>query len=127
MRCLSPRHMRPKTSWWRAGVLWEDQIIYIYLSLRRVRGKSGAGGGLHVPCGGRYWGGVTGGEAMRRNAAGVLLPEQWRNLAPRNGAGNASEDGVLYWHHADGEVSMAAQPLKQKHATVLAFAGILAD
>ncbi len=101
------------------GVLWEDQIIYIYHPAG-FAGKSGAGGVSHVPgpaVGNRS--GVTGGR-KRRGANAAFYPEQWRNLAPH--VAQQRQRGYVLWHHADGEVSMA-QPL-DKHAAALAFAGM---
>lgn len=101
------------------GVLWEDQIIYIYHSTPGSQGSQALAGFACTLPGSRYRVALLAAESdealMQR-----FTPEQWRNLAPH--VAQQRQRGYVLWHHADGEVSMA-QPLG-KHAAALAFAGM---
>ncbi len=102
------------------GVLWEDQIIYIYHSTPGSQGSQALAGFRMCPA----WQSVTGVALLAAESDEALMqrftPEQWRNLAPH--VAQQRQRGYVLWHHADGEVSMA-QPL-DKHAAALAFAGM---
>ncbi|VEA00911.1 transcriptional regulator [Salmonella enterica subsp. salamae] len=102
------------------GVLWEDQIIYIYHSTPGSQVSQALAGFRMYPA----WQSVPGMALLAAESDEALMrrftPEQWRNLAPH--VAQQRQRGYVLWHHADGEVSMA-QPLG-KHPAALAFAGM---
>ncbi|EIS5897014.1 IclR family transcriptional regulator [Salmonella enterica] len=102
------------------GVLWEDQVIYIYHSAPASQVSQALAGFRMSPA----WQSVPGMALLAAESDETLMqrftPEQWRYLAPH--VAQQRQRGYVLWHHADGEVSMA-QPLG-KHAAALAFAGM---
>lgn len=102
------------------GVLWEDQIIYIYHSGLGSQGSPALAGFRMYPA----WQSVPGVTLLAAESDEALMqrftPERWRNLAPH--VAQQRQRGYVLWHHADGEVSMAQPP--GKHAAALAFAGM---
>ncbi|MDF7662551.1 IclR family transcriptional regulator [Erwiniaceae bacterium L1_54_6] len=104
------------------GVLWEDQVIYIWHSEPGERtSTSQALAGYHMlPA----WQSVIGVSLLAAESDEALRPrfsdEQWTQLAPLL-ARKRSQD-YLIWHRDDGEVSMA-QPINNNRAA-LAFAKI---
>lgn len=102
------------------GVLWEDQVIYIYHS-KPGNQLSQAMAGFHMlPA----WQSVIGMSLLATESDEALqkrfTDEQWRQLEPH--ITQQRQLGHVVWHHADGEVSMA-KPLGA-HSAALAFAGM---
>lgn len=102
------------------GVLWEDQIIYIWHSVPGSQTTQALAGFHMLPA----WCSVIGMSLLAAESDEALMgrftPEQWQNLAPH--IAQQRERGNVVWHHDDGEVSMA-QPLGV-HQAALAFAGM---
>lgn len=102
------------------GVLWEDQVIYIYHSEPGTQVTQALAGFHMLPA----WQSVIGmallaaetDEALQKRFAA----EQWQQLAPHVAQQRA--EGRVVWHHDDGEISMA-KPLGA-HSAALAFAGM---
>jgi len=102
------------------GVLWEDQIIYIWHSVPGSQTTQALAGFHMLPA----WCSVIGMSLLAAESDEALMarftPEQWQNLAPH--IAQQRERGNVIWHHDDGEISMA-QPLGV-HQAALAFAGM---
>lgn len=102
------------------GVLWEDQIIYIWHSVPGSQTTQALAGYRMLPA----WQSVIGMSLLAAESDEQLKPrftsEQWLNLAPH--IEQQRKTGHVIWHHDDGEVSMA-QPVGAHHAA-LAFAGM---
>ena len=102
------------------GVLWEDQVIYIYHSEPGSRMSQALAGFHMLPA----WQSVIGMSLLAAESDEELqkrfVDEQWRQLAPH--IAQQREFGRVVWHHDDGEVSMA-KPLGA-HSAALAFAGM---
>ncbi|MDY1037391.1 IclR family transcriptional regulator [Enterobacteriaceae bacterium RIT714] len=102
------------------GVLWEDQVIYIWHSVPGSPTSQALAGFHMLPA----WRSVIGMSLLAAESDEQLMarfaPEQWADLAPH--ITQQRERGHVIWHHADGEVSMA-QPVGAHHAA-LAFAGM---
>lgn len=102
------------------GVLWEDQIIYIWHSVPGSQTTQALAGFHMLPA----WCSVIGMSLLAAESDEALMarftPEQWQNLAPH--IAQQRERGNVVWHHDDGEISMA-QPLGV-HQAALAFAGM---
>lgn len=116
---LLERHA-PKDIVVALGVLWEDQIIYIWHSAPGTQMSQALAGFHMLPA----WQSVIGMALLAAESDESLMarftPEQWQQLAPH--IQQQREQGHVIWHHDDGEVSMA-QPLGA-HSAALAFAGM---
>ena len=102
------------------GVLWEDQVIYIYHSEPGSQMSQALAGFHMLPA----WQSVIGMSLLAAESDEELqkrfVDEQWQQLAPH--IAQQRELGRVVWHHDDGEVSMA-KPLGAPSAA-LAFAGM---
>ncbi|MDK1072255.1 IclR family transcriptional regulator [Cronobacter sakazakii] len=102
------------------GVLWEDQIIYIYPSTPGTQMSQALAGFRMLPA----WQSVIGMSLLAAESDEALearfTPEQWEQLAPH--VAQQREKGLVVWRHDDGEVSMA-KPLGIHNAAV-ALAGM---
>lgn len=102
------------------GVLWEDQVIYIWHSVPGSQTTQALAGFHMLPA----WQSVIGMSLLASETDEALMlrftPEQWQNLAPH--VAQQRQQGHVVWHHDDGEVSMAL-PVGAHHAA-LAFAGM---
>lgn len=102
------------------GVLWEDQIIYIWHSVPGSQATQALAGFHMLPA----WRSVIGMSLLAAESDEALMKrftaEQWQNLAPH--LAQQREQGQVVWHHDDGEVSMA-RPVGA-HQAALAFAGM---
>jgi DNA-binding IclR family transcriptional regulator len=102
------------------GVLWEDQIIYIWHSVPGSQATQALAGFHMLPA----WRSVIGMSLLAAESDEALMkrftPEQWQSLAPH--VAQQREQGQVVWHHDDGEVSMA-RPVGA-HQAALAFAGM---
>ena len=102
------------------GVLWEDQIIYIWHSVPGSQATQALAGFHMLPA----WRSVIGMSLLAAESDEALMKrftaEQWQNLAPH--VAQQREQGQVVWHHDDGEVSMA-RPVGA-HQAALAFAGM---
>jgi DNA-binding IclR family transcriptional regulator len=102
------------------GVLWEDQVIYIYHSEPGSQMSQALAGFHMLPA----WQSVIGMSLLAAESDEELqkrfVDEQWQQLAPH--IVQQRELGRVVWHHDDGEVSMA-KPLGA-HSAALAFAGM---
>ncbi|WP_437889356.1 IclR family transcriptional regulator domain-containing protein [Phytobacter sp. V91] len=102
------------------GVLWEDQVIYIYHSEPGTQVTQALAGFHMLPA----WQSVIGMSLLAAESDEELqkrfVDEQWQQLAPH--IAQQREQGRVVWHHDDGEVSMA-KPLGA-HSAALAFAGM---
>ncbi|WP_312948392.1 IclR family transcriptional regulator [Superficieibacter sp.] len=102
------------------GVLWEDQVIYIYHSEPGSQVSQALAGFHMLPA----WQSVIGMALLAAESDDDLQQRfteaQWQQLAPH--VQQQREQGSVIWHHQDGEVSMA-QPLGA-HSAALAFAGL---
>lgn len=102
------------------GVLWEDQVIYLYHSEPGARVTQALAGFEMLPA----WRSVIGMSLLAAESDDRLrerlTPEQYHRLRPR--IAEQREQGYVVWHHDDGEVSMA-QPLGA-HSAALALAGM---
>ncbi len=102
------------------GVLWEDQVIYIYHSEPGSQMSQALAGFHMLPA----WQSVIGMSLLAAESDEELqkrfVDGQWRQLAPH--IAQQREFGRVVWHHDDGEVSMA-KPLGA-HSAALAFAGM---
>ncbi|EPD6683022.1 IclR family transcriptional regulator domain-containing protein [Cronobacter sakazakii] len=102
------------------GVLWEDQIIYIYHSTPGSQMSQALAGFRMLPA----WQSVIGMSLLAAESDEALearfTPEQWEQLAPH--VAQQREKGLVVWRHDDGEVSMA-KPLGIHNAAV-ALAGM---
>lgn len=116
---LLERHA-PKDIVVALGVLWEDQVIYIWHSAPGSQMSQALAGFHMLPA----WQSVIGMALLAAESDEALMarftPEQWQQLAPH--IQQQREQGHVVWHHEDGEVSMA-QPLGA-HSAALAFAGM---
>ncbi len=116
---LLERHA-PKDIVVALGVLWEDQVIYIWHSAPGTQMSQALAGFHMLPA----WQSVIGMALLAAESDEALMarftPEQWQQLAPH--IQQQREQGQVVWHHEDGEVSMA-QPLGA-HSAALAFAGM---
>ena len=102
------------------GVLWEDQIIYIYHSTPGTQMSQALAGFRMLPA----WQSVIGMSLLAAESDEALearfTPEQWEQLAPH--VAQQREQGLVVWRHDDGEVAMA-KPLGIHNAAV-ALAGM---
>lgn len=102
------------------GVLWEDQVIYIYHSEPGSQMSQALAGFHMLPA----WQSVIGMSLLAAESDEELqkrfVDEHWQQLAPH--IAQQRELGRVVWHHDDGEVSMA-KPLGA-HSAALAFAGM---
>ncbi len=104
------------------GVLWEDQVIYIWHSEpgERTHASQALAGFRMLPA----WQSVIGVSLLAAESDEVLRPrfsdEQWAQIAPLLAQKRAQD--YLIWHRDDGEISMA-QPVTNNRAA-LAFAKI---
>jgi DNA-binding IclR family transcriptional regulator len=102
------------------GVLWEDQVIYIYHSEPGSQVTQALAGFHMLPA----WQSVIGMALLAAETDEALqqrfVAEQWQQLAPHVAQQRA--EGRVVWHHDNGEVSMA-KPLGA-HSAALAFAGM---
>jgi DNA-binding IclR family transcriptional regulator len=116
---LLERHA-PKDIVVALGVLWEDQVIYIYHSSPDRQGSQALAGFHMLPA----WQSVIGMSLLAAESDEALIarfsPEQWQQLGPHVAQQRAR--GRVIWHHDDGEVSMA-RPFGF-HSAALAFAGM---
>ena len=116
---LLERHA-PKDIVVAMGVLWEDQVIYIYHSSPGSQVSQALAGFHMLPA----WQSVIGMSLLAAESDEALTarfsPEQWQQLGPHVVQQRAQ--GHVIWRHEDGEVSMA-RPLGV-HSAALAFAGI---
>jgi len=116
---LLERHA-PKDIVVAMGVLWEDQVIYIYHSEPGSQVTQALAGFHMLPA----WQSVIGMSLLAAESDEALIPrftpEQWQQLHPH--LVQQRTQGHVVWHHDDGEVSMA-QPLGARPAA-LAFAGM---
>lgn len=116
---LLERHA-PKDVVVAMGVLWEDQVIYIYHSEPGSQVSQALAGFHMLPA----WQSVIGMSLLAAESDEALqqrfTPEQWQQLGPHVAQQRAQ--GHVVWHHDDGEVSMA-KPLGA-HSAALAFAGL---
>ncbi|EOI3442348.1 IclR family transcriptional regulator [Cronobacter turicensis] len=116
---LLERHA-PKDVVVALGVLWEDQIIYIYHSTPGSQMSQALAGFRMLPA----WQSVIGMSLLAAETDEALearfTPEQWAQLAPH--VAQQRERGLVIWRHDDGEVSMA-KPLGMHNAAV-ALAGM---
>lgn len=104
------------------GVLWEDQVIYIWHSEpgERTSASQALAGFRMLPA----WQSVIGVSLLAAERDEALQPRfsdaQWQQIAPLL-ARKRGEDHLI-WHRDDGEISMA-QPIDNNRAA-LAFAKI---
>jgi DNA-binding IclR family transcriptional regulator len=102
------------------GVLWEDQVIYVYHSEPGSQVSQALAGFHMLPA----WQSVIGMSLLAAESDEALqqrfTPEQWQQLGPHVAQQRAQ--GHVVWRHDDGEVSMA-KPLGA-HSAALAFAGL---
>lgn len=116
---LLERHA-PKDIVVALGVLWEDQVIYIWHSAPGSQMSQALAGFHMLPA----WQSVIGMALLAAESDEDLMarftPEQWQQLTPH--IQQQREQGHVVWHHDDGETSMA-QPLGA-HSAALAFAGM---
>ena len=104
------------------GVLWEDQVIYIWHSEpgERTNASQALAGFRMLPA----WQSVIGVSLLAAESDEQLRPrftdEQWAQMAPLLARKRAADH--LIWHRDDGEISMA-QPINNNRAA-LAFAKI---
>ena len=102
------------------GVLWEDQVIYIYHSEPGSQMSQALAGFHMLPA----WQSVIGMSLLAAESDEELqkrfVDAQWQQLVPH--IAQQRELGRVVWHHDDGEVSMA-KPLGA-HSAALAFAGM---
>ena len=102
------------------GVLWEDQVIYIWHSVPGSPTSQALAGFHMLPA----WQSVIGMSLLAAESDETLTarfsPEQWQLLGPH--VAQQRSRGHVIWHHEDGEVSMA-RPLGL-HSAALAFAGM---
>lgn len=102
------------------GVLWEDQVIYIYHSEPGSQVSQALAGFHMLPA----WQSVIGMSLLASESDEALMSrfsaEQWQQLAPH--IHQQRQEGHVIWRHNDGEVSMA-HPLGA-HSAALAFAGM---
>lgn len=104
------------------GVLWEDQVIYIWHSEpgERTSASQALAGFRMLPA----WQSVIGVSLLAAESDEQLRPrftdEQWAQIAPL--LARKREANHLIWHRDDGEISMA-QPIDNNRAA-LAFAKI---
>ncbi|MBS1203139.1 MAG: transcriptional regulator [Proteobacteria bacterium] len=102
------------------GVLWEDQVIYIYHSEPGSQVTQALVGFHMLPA----WQSVIGMSLLAAESDDELqkrfTDEQWQQLGPH--VALQRQHGHVLWHHDDGEVSMA-KPLGA-HSAALAFAGM---
>ncbi|MCR9001647.1 IclR family transcriptional regulator domain-containing protein [Rahnella perminowiae] len=116
---LLERHA-PKDIVVAMGVLWEDQVTYIYHSEPGLQVSQALAGFHMLPA----WQSVIGMSLLAAESDDALqarfTQEQWQTMAPY--LAQQREQGYVVWQHDDGEVSMA-QPLGA-HNAALAFAGM---
>ncbi|HEY3591951.1 MAG TPA: IclR family transcriptional regulator [Buttiauxella sp.] len=116
---LLERHA-PKDIVVAMGVLWEDQVIYIYHSEPGLQMSQALAGFHMLPA----WQSVIGMALLAGESDEALQarfkPEQWQVMSPY--LRQQREQGRVVWLHDDGELSMA-QPLGA-HNAALAFAGM---
>ncbi|HFP9310084.1 IclR family transcriptional regulator domain-containing protein [Raoultella ornithinolytica] len=102
------------------GVLWEDQVIYIYHSEPGSQVSQALAGFHTLPA----WQSVIGMALLASETDEALQarfsPEHWQEIAPK--LAQQRESGHVVWRHDDGELSMA-QPLGA-HNAAIAFAGM---
>lgn len=102
------------------GVLWEDQVIYIYHASPGSPPGQALAGFRMLPA----WQSVIGMSLLASESDEALAPrftpEQWAALAPH--LAQQREQGHVVWRHDDGEISMA-KPLDMHNAS-LALAGM---
>ncbi len=104
------------------GVLWEDQVIYIWHSEpgERTSTSQALAGFRMLPA----WQSVIGVSLLAAESDEVLRPrfndEQWAQISPL--LARKRQENYLMWHRDDGEVSMA-QPINNNRAAI-AFAKI---
>lgn len=102
------------------GVLWEDQVIYIWHSEPGERTSQALAGFRMLPA----WQSVIGVALLAAEPDERLQPrfseEQWMQIAPLLARKREAEH--LIWHRDDGEISMAL-PINNNRAA-LAFAKI---
>lgn len=102
------------------GVLWEDQVIYIYHSKPGSQVSHALAGFHMLPA----WQSVIGMSLLAAESDDELQKrftgEQWQQLGPH--VALQRQHGHIVWHHDDGEVSMAK--LLGAHSAALAFAGM---
>ncbi|WP_034916804.1 hypothetical protein [Erwinia sp. 9145] len=102
------------------GVLWEDQVIYLYHSKPGGQVSQALAGFHMLPA----WESVIGMSLLAAESDEDLrlrfTGEQWQHMAPLLARQRA--EGQLVWLHDDGEISIA-EPLRHSHAA-LAFARI---
>ncbi|SNY65894.1 IclR family transcriptional regulator domain-containing protein [Pantoea sp. GL120224-02] len=104
------------------GVLWEDQVIYIWHSEpgERTSASQALAGFRMLPA----WHSVIGVSLLATESDEQLRPrftdEQWAQMAPL--LARKRDANHLIWHRDDGEISMA-QPINNNRAA-LAFAKI---
>ena len=116
---LLERHA-PKDIVVALGVLWEDQVIYIYHSEPGSQVSQALAGFHTLPA----WQSVIGMALLASETDEALQarfsPEHWQEMAPK--LAQQRESGHVVWRHDDGELSMA-QPLGA-HNAAIAFAGM---
>ncbi len=116
---LLERHA-PKDIVVAMGVLWEDQVIYIYHSEPGIQMSQALAGFHMLPA----WQSVIGMALLACEPDEALQarfsPEQWQAMSPY--LAQQRGQGHVVWRHDDGELSMA-QPLGA-HNAALAFAGM---
>lgn len=102
------------------GVLWEDQVIYLYHSEPGSQVTQALAGFHMVPA----WRSVIGMALLAAESDDALRSrfsdEQWQQLSPY--LARQREQGYVVWRHDDGEVSMA-KPVGV-HNAALALAGM---
>lgn len=104
------------------GVLWEDQVIYIWHSEpgERTSTSQALAGFRMLPA----WQSVIGVSLLAAESDEVLRPrfsdEHWAQISPL--LARKRQENHLIWHRDDGEVSMA-QPINNNRAAI-AFAKI---
>ncbi|WP_029591074.1 hypothetical protein [Franconibacter pulveris] len=102
------------------GVLWEDQVIYIYHASPGSQPGQALAGFHMLPA----WQSVIGMSLLASESDDALAPrftpEQWTALSPH--LTQQREQGYVLWRHDDGEISMA-KPLGMHNAS-LALAGM---
>lgn len=102
------------------GVLWEDQVSYIWHSVPGSPTSQALAGFRMLPA----WQSVIGMSLLAAESDEQLMtrftPEQWLHLAPH--IAQQRDLGHVIWRHEDGEISMA-QPVGA-HSAALAFAGM---
>lgn len=116
---LLERHA-PKDLVVAMGVLWEDQVIYLYHSEPGAQVTQALAGFRMIPA----WQSVIGIALLAAEEDSQLQPrfsvEQWQQMVPL--LAKQRTEGQLVWQHEDGEVSIA-EPLSHNRAA-LAFAKI---